>query len=70
MIRGIEAQGIAQPFFIGDAESYDRGQTWQQEKPMLSSTSESSHPSLIANGKKIYLSWTDEDNGHQFIEVN
>ena len=51
-------------------ESYDRGQTWQQEKPMLSSTSESSHPSLIANGKKIYLSWTDEDKGHQIIEVN
>ena len=50
-------------------ESYDRGETWQLEKAMLSTTAKSGHPFLIAYREKIYLSWTARDKGHQLIEV-
>jgi hypothetical protein len=50
--------------------SDDRGITWHKDKKMLVAADNSGHPDLIAKGKKVFLSWTSEDEGHRIIEVN
>ena len=50
-------------------KSDDRGKTWQQDQKMMVSSAKSGHPVLISNGERIFISWTNEDQGHQFIEV-
>ncbi|MGR8979529.1 MAG: sialidase family protein [Gammaproteobacteria bacterium] len=50
-------------------QSNDRGTTWSEDKKILSSTADSSHPRLIGYDGRIFLSWTSADAGHHFIEI-
>ena len=43
--------------------SNDGGQTWSQPKLAADSESPSAHPSLLSDGKRIFLAWSSLDSG-------
>ena len=51
-------------------ESTDRGEHWTVAKRLASSQGESSYPKLVNHRDRVFLSWSDTQNGHQLIEIN
>ncbi len=50
-------------------ESNDGGKSWTEKYLNLKSNSKNSHPKLVTNNTDIFLSWTSESEGHQFIKL-
>ncbi len=50
-------------------ESFDQGNTWIDKPTGLTSKTNNSHPTLIANKTNIYISWTAEDVGHVVLKL-
>ncbi|NOT11276.1 MAG: exo-alpha-sialidase [Methylococcaceae bacterium] len=49
--------------------SKDGGLHWSQPKSVAESESQSQHPALISDGKRIYMSWNSLDTGYRLIPI-
>ncbi|MGR9046020.1 MAG: exo-alpha-sialidase [Gammaproteobacteria bacterium] len=50
--------------------STDRGEHWTAPQKLASSHGKTGFPKLIGHGKRIFLSWSNTQNGHQLIEIH
>jgi hypothetical protein len=50
--------------------SDDGGLTWSNPKSLAETTLASSHPALIDDGKRIFLTWNTSDKGFQMVRVD
>lgn len=50
-------------------QSQDRGTRWSRAAVIGESNAESDHPDLIANGKRIFASWSALDHGYKLIPI-
>lgn len=62
-----EFDGVQSDIFV--KVSTDRGDRWGAPRKLTSSPAQSSHPKLISQGERIFLSWSNSKNGHQLIEI-
>lgn len=49
--------------------SNNKGVNWTASEKIASATGKTGHPELISHGKKIFLSWSSAQQGHQLIEI-
>jgi hypothetical protein len=50
--------------------SEDRGLHWSAVKSIAETESQSQHPALISDGKRIFLSWSSLDNGYRLVPID
>ena len=50
-------------------QSNDRGENWSADSLVLSAPGKVGYPDLIASDNAIFLSWSTQEQGHQFIEI-
>lgn len=55
--------------YIEAMYSEDRGLHWSMPRSIAESSSQSTHPALISDGKQIFLSWNSMDTGYRLIPI-
>jgi hypothetical protein len=49
--------------------SHDNGRTWSAPNAAAETSDASDHPLLVANGKRVFLSWQTRTEGYRFMSL-
>lgn len=50
--------------------STDAGRSWGEARPIAHSSGPSDHPTLVAHGQRVFLSWSTLEEGYRLLEID